>query len=289
MSLLINTSPSEFLEAKADLEARLLKGSPEPSVPRALQWSQIETLPALFQPRRIEMDESQAHIQTLARAIKRGPRGARQASLAAITVFWGGDAWVCVDGHHRLWAYAWVAHPAPVPVKVLRGATLGEAIGASLGGNSKDKKALSPRCKSEAAWRLTMEGSMSKATIAALADVDESTIAIMRRTATAFTKEHPEVSPGDLTWAKMRLWKLEPAKMDDKDAEQRAADKLLRRIDKHLKGATAGVLLRALGMHNPGLVAELFKIHQSLEGSASYDSDPFPYIPSEAEEIDYGF
>jgi hypothetical protein len=284
VSLLFNKSPSEFLEAKQAVEARIASGRPAPSAPRVLPWEQIEGIPDLFQQRRIDSEASKQHVQTLARAIKPGPRGARQASLEAVAVFWVGDAWALVDGHHRMMAYQWVKHPAPVPVRVLRGVTLGEAIQASLGGNSKDKMPLTLRCKSEAAWRFTLEGSMSKATIKALADVDESTIAIMRRTLREFAKVHPDDVPGALTWAQMRLWKREPLAMDDKDAEQRAAERLLRLTEKHLKGVSAGVLLRALGMHNPGLVAQLFQLHQTLSGADAYDADPFPYIPSDTEE-----
>lgn len=284
MSSIFDKSPSEFMEARATVEQRIARGKPAPGTPRVLPWAQIETIPELFQQRCIDAEVSTQHVQTLARAIKRGPRGARQAALAPVAVYWVGDAWACVDGHHRLMAYQWVNHPAPVPVKVLRGLSLMDAVRDSLGGNVKDKLPLSKRCKSEAAWRFTLEGSMSKATIKALADVDESTIAIMRRTLREFSAAHPEVAPGSLTWAQMRLWKLEPTEEDGKDAEQRAAERLLRHTEKHLKGVPAGVLLRALELHRPALVAELFQLHQSLTGTNGYDANPFAYIPSHTEE-----
>lgn len=284
MSLLFNKSPSEFLDAKKAVQERMANGRPAPGVPRVLPWSQIETIPDLFQHRRIDSETSGQHVQTLARAIKPGPRGAPQAALEAVTVFWVGDAWACVDGHHRLMAYQWVKHPAPVPVKVLRGATLEEAVQASLGSNSKDKLQLTFRCKSEAAWRFTLVGSMSKATIKRLASVDESTIATMRRTIREFAQAHPDTPAGNLTWAQMRHWKREPMETGRMDEEERAAERLLRRTEKHLKGVPAGVLLRALGLHNPGLVAELFQLHLTLKGSDAYDANPFPYIPSEAEQ-----
>lgn len=284
MSLIFNKSPSEFLDAKKATEDRITNGRPAPGTPRLLKWSEIECIPDLFQQRRIYSESSESHVQTLARAIKLGPRGARQASLEAVTVVWVGDAWACVDGHHRLMAYRWVNHPAPVPVRVLRNITLGESIKASLGDNSKDKLPLTMRCKTEAAWRLTLEGSMSKATIKALADVDESTISIMRRTLKQFAEEHPEVTPGNLTWAQMRLWKLEPNPMDGKDEEQKAAEQLLRRTEKHLKDVSARVLLRALGMHSPCLVEELFQLHQTLKGSEAYDTNPFPHLTNAVEE-----
>lgn len=284
MSALFDRTPGEFMEARSSVEARIAQGQPAPATPRVLPWDQIETIPDLFQQRRLDAEASAQHVQTLARAIKRGSRGSRQAALAPVTVFWVGDAWACVDGHHRLMAYRWVNHPGPVPVKVLRGLDLMEAVRESLGGNVKDKLPLSKRCKSEAAWRFTLEGSMSKAAIKALADVDESTIAIMRRTLREFAEAHPDTPPSSLTWAQMRLWKLKPQGEDDKDAQQRAAERLLRHTEKHLRGVPAGVLLRALELHSPALVAELFQLHQSLKDSNGYGINPFAYIPSHTEE-----
>ena len=224
----INPPPSEFIAAKRAALARLAAGSPEPKAPRSLALSSIETLPELFQQRRITEDESDAHVQTLARAIKRGPRGAHQASLEPITVFWVGDAWACADGHHRLRAYRAAGHPAPIPVTALRGATLDEAIGASLGSNSKDKLSLSPRCRTEAAWRFVLSGELSKAAIAGLAGVDESTIAAMRKAVREFREAHPSQDGAELTWSQMRLWKRPPFENDGKDAAERAAERLLR-------------------------------------------------------------
>lgn len=281
----INTPPSEFIEAKQAAIERIAAGMPAPEAPTALTYSDIEVIPELFQQRRIHPDESKEHMQTLARAIKRGPRGARQESLTPITIYWVGDAWACVDGHHRLMAYHWVEHPTPVPVTALVGVSLDEAIRASLGDNSKDKKELSKRCKTEAAWRFTLAGGMSKADISALADVDESTVAAMRKTRREFQEENPSADPATIAWATMRHWRLQ---MDDsaevKDAEQRAAAKLLRLTEKHLKGASPRVIFLALGMHSPGLMAELLKIHAAHSESEAYRANPFPHVGNEEME-----
>lgn len=281
----INPPPSEFLDAKRATAERIAAGSPEPKAPKTLALSSIETLPELFQQRRITPEESDSHVQSLARAIKRGPRGAHQAALEPITVFWVGDAWACADGHHRLQAYRTVSHAAPVPVKALTGVTLEAAIVASLGGNSKDKLSLSPRCKTEAAWRFVLSGKLSKATIAGLAGVDESTIAAMRKALREFCGANAGQDGTGLTWAQMRLWKHPPLENDGRDAAERAAERLLRHTEKHLKGASPRVIFLALGMHNPGLMAELVQMHIHHKESEAYQANPFGRILSPDEEF----
>ncbi len=280
MSSVYNLAPREFLDARDAVAERIAAGSPEPSAPRVLPWAAIEVIPEVFQQRRIDAEVSGDHVQDMARAIKRGPRGAAQAHLEPITIFWVGDAWACVDGHHRMEAYRKVKHPAPIPVQVLRGATLGGAVQASLAGNIKGKLRMTKRCMSEAAWRFTLEGAMSKATIKALAGVDESTVAIMRRTLKEFRAAHPEVPPEDMTWAKMRHWKLPAAELDGKTPEQQKAEQLLRRTEKHLQGVSPTVLLLALGMHDPGLVERLFQVHRAQREHEAYRADPFAPLPS---------
>lgn len=279
----ISTNPSEFLDAKQSVLQRIATGVPAPAVPTTLPYKNIETIPELFQQRRITPEESAEHVQSLARAIKVGPRGAQQEALAPITIMWVGDAWACVDGHHRLGAYRLVNHAAPVPVNAMSNASLEDAVRASLSDNNKDKLKLTPRCRSEAAWRFTVAGGMSKAEVTALSGVNESTVASMRRTLREFQEAHPGVSPADFTWARMRLWKFEPSELGGKDADHRAAERLLRRTEKHLQAASPRVIFLALGMHKPGLIAELLKMHEDYAASEAYRAVPFEYIPSDEE------
>lgn len=279
----LNINPSEFIAAKASVMERIKVGASEPEAPKALPFHEIETIPELFQQRRITPEESAEHVQSMARAIKVGPRGAHQESLAPISVVWVGDAWACVDGHHRLGAYKLVKHAAPVPVTAMCGASLEEAVRASLGENTKDKLKLTQRCRSEAAWRFVVAGGMSKSEISKLSGVDESTVASMRRTVNQFREKAGGADPADFTWVKMRLWKFEPSADDGKEADQRRAEALLRRTEKHLNEASPRVIFLALAMHKPGLMAELIKLHNAHEASAAYRAAPFEYIPSDEE------
>ena len=285
MSVTTKATARDFIDARQQVAERIANGAPAPTSPRVLPIAAIETIPELFQQRRIDAEDSDAHVQDLARAIKPGSRGARQFALTAITIWWAGDAWCVVDGHHRLAAYRLVSHPAPVPVKVLPGVTLDEAIKASLGGNSKTQKALSPRCKTEAAWRFVVAADMSKADLAALADVAEATIGTMRKTIREFQTDHPGADSAGFTWANMRHWK---SGIEDTGktttADERAADKLRRQTEKHLKGVSPQVIFRALGLIDPRLMPELSRLHSEHSENEAYRADPFPRILSEAEE-----
>lgn len=285
MSVTTQATARDFINARHQVAERIARGTPAPPSPRALLFASIETIAELFQQRRIDALASDAHIQTLARAIKPGLRGARQAALEPLTVYWIGDAWCVVDGHHRLAAYRLVSHPAPVPVEVLQGVTLGEAIKASLGANSKDTKELSLCCKTEAAWRFVVAADMSKADIAALSDVAEATVATMRKTIRDFQAAHPGADSAGLTWANMRHWKRgvnDTGKATT--ADERAADKLRRLTEKYLKGVSPQVIFRALGLIDPGLMPELSRLHFQHSENEAYRADPFPRILSEAEE-----
>jgi hypothetical protein len=279
----IKSPPREFLDAKETVAARIAQGQPEPAAPRVLTLGAIELVPELFQQRRITDEEFQEHAQALAREIKEGPRGPRQANLAPITIFWIGDAWACVDGHHTFTAYRLVGRVPPVPVKALRGASLDEAIRASLTGNNKDKLRLSLRCRTEAAWRCTVEDVLSKANIASDTGVNESTIAAMRSAKRKFMLSNPSADCAEMTWAQMRLWKRPAIEGDQTDADVRAAEQLLRRTEKHLKAASARAIFLALGMHRTGLMAELLQMHEAHSAYEAYRADPFPYIASPQE------
>jgi len=281
----MSKTPNDFLEARKDAEKRMACGSPEPTkLLRTLPWMQIKTIPELFQQRHIDEEVSKGHVQELARAIKVGLRGAHQDNLAPILVFWIGDAWVCVDGHHRLKAYQWVDHPHSVPVEVLRGATMERAVQASLGNNAKTQLELTPRCRTEAAWRLELAGGYSKTAIAKLVGVDESSIANMRKALREFKTAHPSSDPKDFTWAHMRHWKREPLERDGKEATVRKAEQLLRRVQKHLKGVSPEVLLIALDLRKPGMVGELFKAHGEAMARTAYQGLPFEAVSSRAPE-----
>lgn len=289
MSGTIGTTPRTFITAREELakliESRKNAGTQQPEPrPRALPWQAIKTNEEVFQHRSLTREAAADHVQTLAKAIHRGPRGPRQAHLEPITVWWDGRDWLCVDGHHSLAAYEHVKHPQPVPVRALRGASLDEAIRASLEANARDKLPYTKRCKSEAAWRLTVAGGYSKADIARLTEVSTRTVAAMREAMRELAKAHPDVPPQELTWAQVRHWKQHRQLPggDDMDVEtkrQRQAERAYRKIAPHIKGASLDTLLRVLELHKPGLVSELAEAHLAAAGRWQ---EPDPHLPHHA-------
>lgn len=168
--------------------------------------------------------------------------------------------------------------------EAVRAHTLGQAVQASLTSNAKTQLELTKRCRTEAAWRLELAGGYSKSTIAKLVGVDESSIALMRKALREFKAEHPTADPKAFTWAHMRHWKRGPVERDGKDATLRRAEQFLCRTEKHLRGVSPEVLLTALDLHSPGMVAELVKVHKTMMDRTAYQCLPFGEIPNSAPE-----
>jgi hypothetical protein len=81
------------------LEARLLEKPAPEKIPERLPLTAIRKNPDVFQLREPVEHEKQGHIETLAKI----PADGRY--LEAIDVWWDGERWCCIDGHHRLDAY----------------------------------------------------------------------------------------------------------------------------------------------------------------------------------------
>ena len=153
--------------------------------PASLPRGAILELPELFQPRdmslRFSPGQSEAHIRKLTTYVRRG------AALDPVSVASFGAEWVLIDGHHRIEAYARAGWSGAIPVKPLESDRTGEArvawaIRESVGANFKDKLAMSGADKSDAAWRMVMDGSGSKSEQAAATGVSVALIAKMRKT-----------------------------------------------------------------------------------------------------------
>jgi ParB-like nuclease domain len=91
------------------------------------------------------------HITTLVSGLK-----ATGAPFKPILVFWAGDRFFAVDGHHRLAAYDLIEWKAPIPVEVFVG-SLGEARMEALDRNIKDQLPMTDVEKREVAWQLVKE------------------------------------------------------------------------------------------------------------------------------------
>jgi predicted XRE-type DNA-binding protein len=154
----------------------------------------------VFQWRRYQRNARQSadHITALVRGLK-----ATGEPFEAILVFWAGDRFFAVDGHHRLAAYDAANWNAPIPVKVCEGSSDAAQL-AALQGNNKDKLPMTRADKSNAAWRLVKQGGFSQSQIAALTAVSTSTVKNMRRKLHEI--EAAGADPLEMDWERAQRW-----------------------------------------------------------------------------------
>jgi ParB-like chromosome segregation protein Spo0J len=247
-----------FAEAVSKLQAEA--GRPAPSNPQRLAFGEINTAVEVFQPRDVEADflASDAHVKTLAEAVKEGG----VTAFDPITVWWSGQRWYVLDGHHRLLALRQAREKherlkdETVPVTVFNG-SLNEAISQSVALNSKDKLPMKKADKLERAWKLVcLDDSLSKKRIHEVTTISEGTIAAMRR------KRRELLDRGEqpLEW----LWDaakndIRQAEYDEDWQEQQAKDwvkRLVKLFDKKLIEQPE-IAARALQLYSQRLPLEL--------------------------------
>lgn len=153
---------------------------PPPPLPDRLRLDEIAQAESVFQPRTLEgrMREDAAHLKTLVGAVG-SPENPK--FLDPVTVWWGGDRWFVIDGHHRIEAYQRVGIRAAVPVTIFVG-NLDHAMAHSAASNSKDKLPMSLNDKMNAAWRLVVLTRLKKAEIMAATGASKGTVDNMRKT-----------------------------------------------------------------------------------------------------------
>ena len=199
MKVFMTYAQNSLLHQKSILEGRIAQGAPAPDDPGVLSLEAIELIPKVFQHREDLQWVSDEHIRTLAKAMKQSTNAATKNPLEPLTVFWVGDAWVLIDGHHRYEAYRQIAHIEPVPVTVFSG-TLDQAIGQALKGNSKDKLPMSKSEKTNAAWRLVISTGLSLNRLVEASTISKPTIALMRKVMRHLREADPDVVLDEMTW-----------------------------------------------------------------------------------------
>lgn len=233
-----------------ELHARIAAGSSDAPEVTELSVSGIEVVENVFQHRSDNQAGSGQHIDSLVKSL----RNRKGVALDPIVVFWVGDGWVLVDGHHRVNAYVEHGRTEPVPVSVFRG-TLDEAICEALRGNSRDKLAMGQREKSEAAWRLVVGTNLRTFQIVESSTISKVTIIKMKKARDEIRQKWPETNPASLSWDDARNFKgaLSPEKeVDDQWLEKQAkdiADRLVRTFGNRL-GAQHEILWRALEIYD---------------------------------------
>lgn len=212
------TDNDDYL-AKLERLQKLWKDSGKPRKPKALHINEITTDTELFQPRDDTegLLEYETHIETLTRVAKDG------RNLEPIKVFPVGDDFFCIDGHCRLAAYEKALISRKVPVEVFKGDAY-QAFAASIGGNSKDKLALSKEEKSQNAWRLVLLDRYSIAETAEISGRSESQIENMRKAKRQL--EDAGESPESYSWQEVLKWQRGGVLDDDFDGwKERKAQK----------------------------------------------------------------
>lgn len=264
-----------MIQEKRELEQRIERGRPAPSpVPKRLPLEAIETCEAVFQLRHVRKGHSEYFSGALAKALKQ-----QEEPLAPVVVYWAGDSWICVDGHHRLDAYRRASYRKQVPVVVAPG-TLEEAIAAAAAANSHDKLPMAPHEKRNAAWRLCVGTALSKAQIAKAASVSERTVANMRQIKRRLIEDMKMrlEDVAELGWGRARnraKGRADRTIEEAEDARDELAKDLAERLRKHFGGflkVNPSVLARAL-WHVNGRFPAALSVEFVEQGLVEYTED----------------
>lgn len=279
-----NEIKTGYLEGVKAIRRKLQQNPKGPQEkPEALKRADIATVPSVFQHRSGNL-ASEAHVDELAKSLlRKGPAG---ANLGKVTVFWIGDRWACLDGHHRLEAYEKAKYQDSIPVSVFSG-TLNEAIAAAVRYNSKDKLPMRTQEKANAAWRLTLLGEgLSKAQVALSANVSERLVGYMRKTLKTL-RDNPELlkgeALGDLTWQKARTLAEGGALEVNDDYIEKEAQELAGRLAKNfgkVHRRNPEIWARAIALYAGDLPKQLVRYWRD-EDEDWMDEEP------EAEEMDF--
>jgi hypothetical protein len=259
-----------------ELKQQIDTGSPEPEAkPERLAMNDIRECPEVFQHRSGNLAQSQAHTRELVRVL----RTRDGKPFDPITVFWVGDGWCCIDGHHRMGAYREVGHQGPIPVRVFSG-TIEQAMARALQNNARDKLPMGREEKSNAAWRLVIATKLSKAIISRAAGVSERTVAYMRDAVRKITAFYPEQALDVLTWRQADRLSQGLAPLQDVgsgDWIEREAEKVALALQKNFKDRLARqpeVFARAIEIYDSRLLERLREWLGTPEEDTEEDAEP---------------
>lgn len=242
-----------------ELRQQIKNGRPEPEEkPERLPIADIAECPDVFQHRSGNLARSHAHVRELVRVLRL--QGGKP--LDPVTVFWTGNGWCCIDGHHRMEAYREAGFKPLIPVRVFSG-TIDQAMAQALRCNAKDKLAMAREEKLNAAWRFVIGTGLSKAEIIRAAGVSEGSVSNMRKAMRRIAAAYPEQSLDDLTWRQAdRLAKgLEPLQnVGSDDWIESKARELALSFQRHFKDRLwrqPEVFARAIEIYDPRLLEQL--------------------------------
>ena len=287
-----------------------MTAKPQPPVKNGrLPLGDILTATSVFQPRtgNGSVAWSEGHTASLATAL----RSSTTRELDPITVWWSGETWRVVDGHHRLDAYRQVSNPSQkakgkkqrvipistVPVELFTG-TINQAIAYAAEANSKDKLSMTKTDKLETAWRMTVLGGFSKAEVARATTIAETTVENMRKALKeleARNRAEAERRRGAvlfdiqaMTWTDTKRALLGEREIDDKWMDKQAlewARKLSEALrDKMAKNPT--LTLRAIKVYSKNLPKSLVEAFLADMGTVEpvEDGEPGEWLVVETKD-----
>lgn len=297
MSVLNQGTAGDAIKAKAALIERISNGGPAPTpAPKRLSVDDIGRMPELFQPRSSEEWRSTAHVNALSTSISNSKGANAGAMLVPVLVFWVGDAWFCLDGHHRLAAIVKKKRAgASVGVEVFSG-SVDEAMMEATRRNSPNKLSMNEKDKSERAWQLFMSGTGTHKAIAEASGVTTKTVQRMARA----VKKHGTTDEAMERLRGFRWWKVReltnPDAAGQLSFDEMKDGRIQRRADvlgKVIKNDAPDMVAAALMYHDPVFAkAVMLQLHMLYERDNPFDLGPdglpeFPEEEPEGEPLDF--
>lgn len=297
MSVLNHGTAANAIKSKAELIERIARGVPAPSLaPERLPVEAIERIPELFQPRGSDDWRSTAHINGLSSSSANTREANQDARMEAVVVFWVGDTWACLDGHHRLAAIAKAKKSgATVAVEVFSG-TVDAAMMEATRRNSRNKLSMNEKDKTERAWQLFMSGAGTHKAIAEVCGVAPKTIQRMAQSVKkrGATPEELEVLRGLRWWQVREL--VNSNAYGERSLEEMKDGRIQRKsevLGKAIGDASPDLVADALMLRDPDFAkAVMLKLHMLYQRNEPYSDEldglpEFPAYEPEGEPLDF--
>jgi hypothetical protein len=294
MSVLNSGTAEDAVSAKTATIERIANGAPPPPKPARLPVDQIVRIPEIFQPRSSSAQghKSAAHVNDLSTGIDIAREVDKGAKMEPVLVFWVGDAWACLDGHHRLAAIdkkrRRLGGKVPtVAVEVFSG-TVDAAMLESTRRNSRNKLPMEGRDKSERAWQLLLTGTGTHREISEVCGVATKTLQRMAKVLReeGSNPDRMEALRG-LAWWQVLLMGRKEAEPGTSDRERARIERRAEVFEKSMGADSAETIAEVLMVKDPEFAKAVGRrIHALLSRAQDFenDTDDLPEFPEEETE-----
>ena len=212
--------------------------------------------------------------------------------MEPVLVFWVGDAWACLDGHHRLAAIdkkrRRLGGKVPtVAVEVFSG-TVDAAMLESTRRNSRNKLPMEGRDKSERAWQLLLTGTGTHREISEVCGVATKTLQRMAKVLReeGSSPDRMEALRG-LAWWQVLLMGRKEVEPGTSDRERARIERRAEVFEKSMGADSAETIAEVLMIKDPEFAKAVGRrIHALLSRAQDFenDTDDLPEFPEEETE-----